>query len=128
MTETASPGSPHFHIRAKAGFDYNGSNLIASDGSDSLTLLDPETYQSVGSIHVTLAGCSVRNLNELEWIDVRDLGQHLAHRRDCSNRSRDRQRDFLSESQRLARLGRDPLTAMLCSTASPSIQISTGSS
>jgi glutamine cyclotransferase len=57
------------YAREGWGLTYDGTNLIASDGSDSLTLLDPNTYQAVGTIHVTVAGCALRNVNELEWID-----------------------------------------------------------
>jgi glutaminyl-peptide cyclotransferase len=51
------------------GLTYDGTELIASDGSDALTLLDPATYEPVGNVHVTIGGCPVRNVNELEWID-----------------------------------------------------------
>ena len=40
-----------------------------SDGSDTLVYLDPTTYQPVRTLAVSIAGCPVRNLNELEWID-----------------------------------------------------------
>jgi glutaminyl-peptide cyclotransferase len=51
------------------GLTYDGADLIASDGSDALTVLDPLSYQPIGSVHVTIAGCPVHNINELEWID-----------------------------------------------------------
>jgi glutamine cyclotransferase len=51
------------------GLTYDGTHLIASDGSDSLSMLDPSTEQPIGSLAVTIAGCPVRNLNELEWIN-----------------------------------------------------------
>jgi glutaminyl-peptide cyclotransferase len=51
------------------GLTYDGADLIASDGSDALTVLDPLSYQPIGSVHVTIGGCPVHNINELEWID-----------------------------------------------------------
>nr|WP_305959146.1 glutaminyl-peptide cyclotransferase [Aurantiacibacter sp. 219JJ12-13]MDP5262549.1 glutaminyl-peptide cyclotransferase [Aurantiacibacter sp. 219JJ12-13] len=44
-------------------------NLVASDGSQVLRILDPETYAVEREIEVTLDGRPVFNLNELEVID-----------------------------------------------------------
>jgi len=51
------------------GLTYDGTSLILSDGSDTLTFLDPETYQPQRTVQVTLGGRPVRELNELEWIE-----------------------------------------------------------
>jgi glutaminyl-peptide cyclotransferase len=51
------------------GLTYDGTSLIMSDGSSTLTYLDPETFQPTRSLTVTLGGRDVRALNELEWID-----------------------------------------------------------
>ena len=51
------------------GLTYDGKNLIMSDGSDNLYLLNPETYQKTGQIHVQDGNASVRNLNELEYVN-----------------------------------------------------------
>jgi glutamine cyclotransferase len=51
------------------GLTYDGTSLIASDGSANLSYLDPSSYQTLRSLPVTLGGCPVRNLNELEWIN-----------------------------------------------------------
>lgn len=51
------------------GLTYDGTSLILSDGSDTLTFLDPETYQPTHTVGVTLNGRRVRELNELEWIE-----------------------------------------------------------
>jgi glutaminyl-peptide cyclotransferase len=51
------------------GLTYDGASLIMSDGSDVLTFLDPEGYQPVRTLPVTLDGRPLRALNELEWIE-----------------------------------------------------------
>jgi glutamine cyclotransferase len=51
------------------GLAYDGTSLILSDGSDLLTYLDPEIFQPVRTLAVTLDGRPVRELNELEWIE-----------------------------------------------------------
>jgi len=51
------------------GLTYDGKNLILSDGSSSLFFLDPETFQTVRKIDVTLNGSPLRRLNELEYIN-----------------------------------------------------------
>jgi glutamine cyclotransferase len=40
-----------------------------SDGSDTLTFLDPKTFAPVKTMRVQDAGRPVSNLNELEWIE-----------------------------------------------------------
>src|SRR5215208_4335209 len=51
------------------GLTYDGTSLIMSDGTDLLTFLDPESYQPVRTLPVTLDGRPLRALNELEWIE-----------------------------------------------------------
>lgn len=51
------------------GITYDGKNLIMSDGSSTLTYLDPQTYQPVKKLKVTLNGRPVVDLNELEYIE-----------------------------------------------------------
>ena len=40
-----------------------------SDGSDTLTFLDPKSFAALKTLRVMDAGRPVANLNELEWID-----------------------------------------------------------
>jgi glutaminyl-peptide cyclotransferase len=49
-------------------FDGN-SQLVMSDGSDTLTFLDPKTLAPVKTLRVHDAGRNIANLNELEWIE-----------------------------------------------------------
>ena len=52
------------------GIAYDGtSRLIMSDGSDTLTYLDPKTLVVKTRLRVRDAGRAISNLNELEWIE-----------------------------------------------------------
>ena len=51
------------------GLTNNGSELIYSDGSDTLFFLDPTTQKVSRTVKVRYKGNSLRSLNELEWID-----------------------------------------------------------
>jgi glutaminyl-peptide cyclotransferase len=50
------------------GLTHDGKNLIMSDGSAALRLLDPVTFAERRRIDVTAAGVPVKNLNELEFV------------------------------------------------------------
>ena len=50
------------------GLAYDGTSLILSDGSDVLTYFEPEGFQPMHMLSVTLDGRPVHELNELEWI------------------------------------------------------------
>jgi glutamine cyclotransferase len=51
------------------GLTFDGSRLIMSDGSDTLTFRNPKTFEAARKLPVSLNGSPVRNLNELEYID-----------------------------------------------------------
>jgi glutaminyl-peptide cyclotransferase len=52
------------------GIAYDGSSrLVMSDGSDTLSFLDPKTFAPMKTLKVQDAGRPVGNLNELEWIE-----------------------------------------------------------
>jgi glutaminyl-peptide cyclotransferase len=52
------------------GIAHDGvSQLVMSDGSDTLTFLDPKSFAAVKTLRVMDAGRPVGNLNELEWIE-----------------------------------------------------------
>ena len=52
------------------GIAYDGtSNLVMSDGSDTLTFLEPKSLAVTKTLRVMDAGRPVSNLNELEWIE-----------------------------------------------------------
>jgi glutaminyl-peptide cyclotransferase len=51
------------------GLTTSEEGLIHSDGSATLRVLDPESYDVVRTIDVTLNGRQLRRLNELEMID-----------------------------------------------------------
>jgi glutaminyl-peptide cyclotransferase len=50
------------------GLTRDGKNLIMSDGTDRLRVLEPTTFKELRRIAVTAAGTPVRNLNELEYV------------------------------------------------------------
>ena len=50
------------------GLTHDGTNLIMSDGSDELRVLDPVTFAEKRRIKVTSGGVPLRNLNELEYM------------------------------------------------------------
>jgi glutamine cyclotransferase len=50
------------------GLTADGTNLIMSDGSDELRVLDPLTFAEKRRIKVTAAGTPLRDLNELEYV------------------------------------------------------------
>jgi glutaminyl-peptide cyclotransferase len=51
------------------GLTHDGTNLIMSDGTDELRLLDPATFTERRRIKVTAAGAPLQNLNELEYMN-----------------------------------------------------------
>jgi glutaminyl-peptide cyclotransferase len=50
------------------GLCHDGTRLVMSDGSASLTFRDPSTFAVEGSVEVTRAGTPVTRLNELECV------------------------------------------------------------
>ena len=51
------------------GLCFDGTSLYMSDGSDSLTLRDPKTFEITGKLQVTSDLVSVNRLNELECVN-----------------------------------------------------------
>ena len=51
------------------GLTHDGSHLILSNGSSTLSFLDPETFQVVRTVDVTYEDAPVPDLNELEYVD-----------------------------------------------------------
>lgn len=51
------------------GLTYDGKSLIRSDGSDTLSYLDPKNFKQTGQVRVNFNGQSLRDINELEYID-----------------------------------------------------------
>jgi glutamine cyclotransferase len=50
------------------GLTHDGTNLIMSDGTDELRVLDPVTFAERRRIKVTAAGAPLRELNEVEVV------------------------------------------------------------
>jgi glutamine cyclotransferase len=51
------------------GLTHNTTELIMSDGSASLRVIDPKTMMEKRQVLVTDAGIIIRDLNELEWVN-----------------------------------------------------------
>ena len=50
------------------GITHDGTNLIMSDGSSTLYILEPQHFSEIGRISVSDANGPVRSLNELEYV------------------------------------------------------------
>jgi len=50
------------------GLCFDGRHLVMSDGSDKLTLRNPDSFAKEGEVRVRLAGRPLTNLNELECV------------------------------------------------------------
>jgi glutaminyl-peptide cyclotransferase len=50
------------------GLCYDGRRLVMSDGSSTLTFRDPDTFEALGHLAVSLNGAPVERLNELECV------------------------------------------------------------
>lgn len=53
------------------GLTYDGEKLIMSDGTNRLRFLDPQSFEEIGGVDVTLSGQPLPRLNELEYVDGR---------------------------------------------------------
>lgn len=51
------------------GLTNDGKSLIMSDGTETITFRDPDTFAAVRTITVRAQGKPVKNLNELEYIE-----------------------------------------------------------
>jgi glutamine cyclotransferase len=51
------------------GLTTDGKHIIMSDGTNYLTYIDSENFQTIKSVSVSENGYAVQNLNELEYID-----------------------------------------------------------
>jgi glutaminyl-peptide cyclotransferase len=73
--ETFEPRRTFSYTGEGWGLTEDGTNLIMSDGSNQLRVLDPATFSERRRISVTAGGAPLRNLNELEYVK----GQILAN-------------------------------------------------
>lgn len=76
--ETLEPAGSLRYEGEGWGLCFDGRHLVMSDGSDVLTVRDPDDFQVVHRVPVTLSGRPVPDLNELEctegWIWANVLG------------------------------------------------------
>lgn len=53
----------------QTGLQTGSDRLVMSDGSDTLTFRDPDTFEETGTVDVRLDGVALPDLNELECVD-----------------------------------------------------------
>ena len=59
-----------FHYAGEGwGLTTDGTNLIMSDGSDSLRFMSPATFQVLRAVHVVYQNAPIYQLNELEYVN-----------------------------------------------------------
>lgn len=63
------PLAEHAYDGEGWGLCFDGERLVMSDGSDRLTFRDPDDFEALGTVHVTLNGEPLDELNELECTD-----------------------------------------------------------
>src|SRR5215216_5853643 len=66
---TLAPGDSFHYAGEGWGLATDGSSLIMSDGSDSLRVVSPETFQVQRVVHVRSNGAPLYKLNELEYLN-----------------------------------------------------------
>jgi glutamine cyclotransferase len=66
---TLTPGDSFHYTGEGWGLATDGRNLIMSDGSDSLRVLSPATFQVQRVVHVSYQDAPIYQLNELEYVD-----------------------------------------------------------
>jgi len=64
-----APAGRHEYDGEGWGLTFDGHHLVMSDGSSWLTFRDPETFEEISRVQVTLEGHPLAQLNELEWVD-----------------------------------------------------------
>ena len=67
--ETFNPTGDFSYTGEGWGLCYDGENLFMSDGSATLTVRDPDTFEALREIDVTQGGRPVTELNELECVN-----------------------------------------------------------
>ncbi len=66
--ETLKPEGQFFYKGEGWGLCFDGESLVMSDGSDTLSFRDPETFAEKGRRKVTFEGRPLHRLNELECV------------------------------------------------------------
>lgn len=65
---TLTPGDSFHYAGEGWGLTTDGTNLIMSDGSDSLRVMSPATFRVERVVHVRYRGTPLQQVNELEYV------------------------------------------------------------
>lgn len=65
---------PYFKKMEGWGLTTDGKSLYMSDSSETIHILNPDTFAEIGSINVYSLANKVKAVNELEWIDGKIYG------------------------------------------------------
>ena len=56
------------------GLTTDGTNLYMTDSTENIHILDPNTFQPIGSIFVYSLDSKIKAVNELEWVNGKIYG------------------------------------------------------
>nr|WP_315172005.1 glutaminyl-peptide cyclotransferase [uncultured Flavobacterium sp.] len=65
---------PYFKDMQGWGLTTDGTNLYMTDSTENIHILDPNTFQPIGSIFVYSSNSKIKGVNELEWVNGKIYG------------------------------------------------------
>jgi glutamine cyclotransferase len=65
---------PYFKNMEGWGLTTDGTNLYMTDSTENIHILDPNTFQPIGSIFVYSLDSKIKAVNELEWVNGKIYG------------------------------------------------------
>lgn len=65
---------PYFKEMEGWGLTSDGTHLYMTDSTEHIHILDPNTFQSIGSIFVYSLNTKIKGVNELEWVNGKIYG------------------------------------------------------
>lgn len=65
---------PYFKNMEGWGLTTDGTNLYMTDSTENIHIIDPNTFQPIGSIFVYSLDSKIKGVNELEWVNGKIYG------------------------------------------------------
>ena len=65
---------PYFKDMEGWGLTTDGTNLYMTDSTENIHIIDPNTFQPIGSIFVYSLDSKIKGVNELEWVNGKIYG------------------------------------------------------